>query len=167
MPLMSVSTYSTFLRMRCSCMGSLPGGSSRLWYRYSSRMPHVLALAQGTTRSRATVFDDSRPQMAAAQREFRQIFPRPGWVEHDPKEIWESQLAVAREALERAGLAAREVARVGITNEREAVVVWARRAGEPVTNAIVWQDRRTAGLCDRLRSEGREPLFRQRTGLVL
>jgi glycerol kinase len=130
-------------------------------------MPHVLALDQGTTSSRAIVFDESGAQVATAQREFRQIFPRPGWVEHDPQEIWESQLAVAREALERAGLAARDLAALGITNQRETVVVWDRETGEPVANAIVWQDRRTAGLCDRLKSEGREPLFRERTGLVL
>src|SRR3954452_8109677 len=110
MPLMSVSTYSTFLRMRCSCMGSLPGGSSRLWYCYSSIMPHVLALDQGTTSSRALVFDESGAAVALAQREFRQIFPQPGWLEHDPLEIWESQLAVAREALAAAGLEARDVA---------------------------------------------------------
>src|SRR4051794_40591734 len=115
MPLMSVSTYSTFLRMRCSCIAPSPGRLGRLWYCYSSPMPHVLALDQGTTSSRAIVFDQSGAQIATAQREFRQIFPRPGWVEHDPREIWESQLAVAREALARAGLAARDVAAVGLT----------------------------------------------------
>jgi glycerol kinase len=132
-----------------------------------SAMPHVLALDQGTTSSRAIVFDPSGAQVATAQREFRQIFPQPGWVEHDPGEIWESQLAVAREALERAGLAARDLAALGITNQRETVVVWDRRTGEPVANAIVWQDRRTAPLCDRLKRDGREPLVRERTGLVL
>ncbi len=130
-------------------------------------MPHVLALDQGTTSSRAIVFDESGAQVALAQREFRQIFPRPGWVEHDPREIWESQLAVAREALERAGLAAGDLAALGITNQRETMVVWDRRTGEPVANAIVWQDRRTAPLCDRLKGEGHEPLVRERTGLVL
>jgi glycerol kinase len=130
-------------------------------------MPHVLALDQGTTSSRAIVFDDSGAEVAMAQRELRQIFPRPGWVEHDPREIWESQLAVAREALERAGLAARDLAALGITNQRETVVVWDRKTGEPVTNAIVWQDRRTADLCERLKRDGREPLFRERTGLLL
>src|SRR4051812_30391111 len=167
MPLMSVSTYSTFLRMRCSCMGSLPGGSSRLWYCYSSPMPHVLALDQGTTSSRAIVFDESGAEVAIAQREFQQIFPRPGWVEHDPLEIWDSQLAVARQALRSAGLAAGDLAALGITNQRETVVVWDRTTGLPVTNAIVWQDRRTAEVCDRLKREGHEPLFRERTGLVL
>jgi glycerol kinase len=130
-------------------------------------MPHVLALDQGTTSSRAIVFDESDAEVAVAQREFQQIFPRPGWVEHDPLEIWDSQLAVARQALQRAGLAARDLAAVGITNQRETVVVWDRVTGLPVTNAIVWQDRRTAEACDRLKRDGHEPLFREKTGLVL
>jgi len=130
-------------------------------------MPHVLALDQGTTSSRAIIFDESGSEVAVAQREFRQIFPRPGWVEHDPREIWESQLAVAREALDRAGLSARDLSALGITNQRETTLVWDRATGTPVANAIVWQDRRTADLCDRLKREGREPLFRERTGLVL
>ncbi|MEO6193558.1 MAG: glycerol kinase GlpK, partial [Thermoanaerobaculia bacterium] len=130
-------------------------------------MPYVLAIDQGTTSSRAIVFDESGTEVAIAQREFQQIFPRPGWVEHDPLEIWDSQLAVARQALERAGLAAGDLAALGITNQRETVVVWDRATGLPVTNAIVWQDRRTAEVCDRLKREGHEPLFRERTGLVL
>jgi glycerol kinase len=130
-------------------------------------MAHVLALDQGTTSSRAIVFDEAGSAVAMAQREFQQIFPRPGWVEHDPLEIWESQLAVAREALERAGLAASELAALGITNQRETTVVWDRSTGTPIGNAIVWQDRRTADDCDRLKREGLEPLFRERTGLVL
>jgi glycerol kinase len=130
-------------------------------------MPHVLALDQGTTSSRAIVFDEAGSAVAVAQREFQQIFPRPGWVEHDPLEIWESQLAVAREALKRAGLAASEVSALGITNQRETTVVWDRATGTPIGNAIVWQDRRTADDCDRLKREGLEPLFRERTGLVL
>jgi glycerol kinase len=130
-------------------------------------MSHVLALDQGTTSSRAIVFDDSGAAVGVAQREFRQVFPQPGWVEHDPVEIWESQLAVAREALARAGLAARDVAALGLTNQRETVVVWDRATGKPLANAIVWQDRRTADVCDRLKREGREPLFRERTGLLL
>jgi glycerol kinase len=130
-------------------------------------MPHILALDQGTTSSRAIVFDESGAEVAVAQREFRQIFPRPGWVEHDPLEIWESQLAVAREALARGGLAGGDVAALGLTNQRETVVVWDRKTGVPLANAIVWQDRRTADVCDRLKREGREPLFRERTGLVL
>jgi glycerol kinase len=130
-------------------------------------MPHVLALDQGTTSSRAIVFDDSGAAVAMAQREFRQIFPRPGWVEHDPWEIWESQLATAREALAKAGLAASDVAALGITNQRETTLVWDRATGEPVGNAIVWQDRRTADACERLKRAGFESMFRERTGLVL
>jgi glycerol kinase len=130
-------------------------------------MPHVLALDQGTTSSRALVFDESGAVVSLAQREIQQIFPQPGWVEHDPREIWDSQLAVAREALARAGLAARDVAALGITNQRETTLVWDRKTGLPVANAIVWQDRRTAGECDRLKGRGLEPLFRERTGLVI
>ncbi|HEV8581317.1 MAG TPA: glycerol kinase GlpK [Thermoanaerobaculia bacterium] len=130
-------------------------------------MPHILALDQGTTSSRAIVFDESGAEVAMAQREIQQIFPRPGWVEHDPLEIWESQLAVARQALARAGLGAAEVAAVGITNQRETTIVWDRATGTPVGNAIVWQDRRTAEACERLKRRGLEPLFRERTGLVL
>ncbi len=130
-------------------------------------MPYVLALDQGTTSSRAIVFDDSGSAVAMAQREIQQIFPRPGWVEHDPQEIWDSQLATAREALARAGIAAGDVAALGITNQRETTIVWDRRTGLPLANAIVWQDRRTAGACDRLKGAGLESLFRERTGLVL
>jgi len=130
-------------------------------------MPFVLALDQGTTSSRAIVFDDSGAVVAMAQREIQQIFPRPGWVEHDPQEIWDSQLATAREALARAGIAAGEVAALGITNQRETTIVWDRETGLPLANAIVWQDRRTAGACDRLKRAGLESLFRERTGLVL
>ena len=130
-------------------------------------MPHVLALDQGTTSSRAIVFDESGSAVAMAQREFQQIFPRPGWVEHDPLEIWESQLAVAQEALARAGLAASEISALGITNQRETTVVWDRATGVPIGNAIVWQDRRTADDCERLKRQGLEPLFRERTGLVI
>jgi glycerol kinase len=130
-------------------------------------MTYVLALDQGTTSSRALLFDARGAVCAAAQREIRQIYPRPGWVEHDPDEIWASQIGVAAEALARAGVAAREVAALGITNQRETVVVWERAGGRPIHNAIVWQDRRTAGVCERLRAAGREPLVRARTGLVL
>ena len=130
-------------------------------------MPHILALDQGTTSSRAIVFDERGSIRAVAQREFRQIFPRPGWVEHDPLEIWESQLAVAQEALREAGLTAQDVAAIGITNQRETVVLWDRTTGRPVHNAIVWQDRRTAEDCERLRHEGHLPSFRKKTGLVL
>jgi glycerol kinase len=128
---------------------------------------HVLALDQGTTSSRAIVFDHGGKVRAVAQREFAQIFPRPGWVEHDPREIWASQIAVATEALGRAGIRPQDLAAVGITNQRETTVVWDRETGDPVCNAIVWQDRRTAEFCDRLETEGHAALVRERTGLVI
>jgi glycerol kinase len=130
-------------------------------------MTAILALDQGTTSSRALVFDESGAQLAMAQRELRQIFPRPGWVEHDPREIWESQLAVAREALAAAGVGAADIAALGITNQRETVVVWERATGRPLANAIVWQDRRTEPACERLRRDGLQALFAERTGLTL
>ncbi len=128
---------------------------------------HLLALDQGTSSSRAIVFDARGGIVASAQREFRQIFPQPGWVEHDPREIWSSQLATAREALAKAGLAAADIAALGITNQRETTIVWNRTTGEPIGNAIVWQDRRTAPACEALKQRGFEPMFRERTGLVL
>jgi len=127
---------------------------------------YVLALDQGTTSSRAILFDRSGNLCGMAQQEFRQIFPRSGWVEHDPLEIWSSQLAVAREVLRRSGVGAQQVAALGIANQRETVVLWERATGMPVANAIVWQDRRTAGMCDALRDAGHEPLVRARTGLL-
>jgi glycerol kinase len=130
-------------------------------------MKFVLALDQGTTSSRAIVFDRAGAIKAVAQREFRQIFPQPGWVEHDANEIWESQVGVATEAMARAGADARDIAAIGITNQRETTVVWNRATGKPVCNAIVWQDRRTAPLCDALKARGLEPLFTDKTGLVL
>src|SRR5436190_9948275 len=117
-------------------------------------MPHILALDQGTTSSRAIVFDRSGAIAAVAQKEFRQIFPKTGWVEHDPQEIWASQIGVAVEALGRAQLRPSDIAAVGITNQRETTIVWDRDTGEAVHNAIVWQDRRTADLCERLKTEG-------------
>ncbi|MDB5296366.1 MAG: glycerol kinase [Phycisphaerales bacterium] len=130
-------------------------------------MTFVLALDQGTTSSRAIVFDHAGRVVRTAQREIRQIFPRPGWVEHDPAEIWESQRSVAGEAMAAAGLSAADLAAVGITNQRETTLLWDRRTGEPVCNAIVWQDRRTAGFCDQLRADGHEPLVQRKTGLVI
>ena len=130
-------------------------------------MSFILALDQGTTSSRAILFDRAGTIKGVAQREFRQIFPQPGWVEHDPFEIWTSQAGVAVEVLAGAHARARDVVAIGITNQRETTVVWDRRTGEPIANAIVWQDRRTAAVCDRLRAEGAETLFRERTGLVL
>lgn len=130
-------------------------------------MAHVLALDEGTTSARAIVFDHDGRVRSVAQREFRQLFPQPGWVEHDPEEIWYAQSAVAAEALHRGGVSAREVVALGITNQRETTVVWDRATGAPIHNAIVWQDRRTAAECDRLRADGCEPLIRERTGLCL
>ncbi len=130
-------------------------------------MRYTLALDQGTTSSRAILFDDAVRPVATAQREFPQYFPRPGWVEHDPEEIWESQLATAREALDRAGVPPRDVAAVGITNQRETTLLWERSSGLPVHRAIVWQDRRTADVTARWRADGLEPEVRRKTGLVL
>lgn len=130
-------------------------------------MKYVLALDQGTTSSRAIVFDDRGDMVALAQQEFRQIFPAPGWVEHDPLEIWQSQIQVAREAIARAGLQARSIAALGITNQRETTIVWERATGKPIANAIVWQDRRTADVCAELKRRSVEPTVRGKTGLVL
>ncbi|MEY2414142.1 MAG: glycerol kinase [Acidobacteriaceae bacterium] len=130
-------------------------------------MQYVLALDQGTTSSRAIVFDHEGAVKAVAQREFEQIFPQPGWVEHDPEEIWSSQISVAIEALSRAELRPRDIAALGITNQRETTIVWNRETGKPVSNAIVWQDRRTAAFCDQLKADGHESLIQQRTGLLI
>jgi glycerol kinase len=128
---------------------------------------YVLALDQGTTSSRAIVFDQEGASVAVSQRELTQIFPQPGWVEHDPKEIFASQRDVAREALRRSGIQPRELLSIGITNQRETTVVWDRQTGEPIHHAIVWQDRRTTELCARLRAEDAEREIRERTGLVV
>jgi glycerol kinase len=128
---------------------------------------YVLALDQGTTSSRAILFSQEGAPVAMAQAPLRQIYPRPGWVEHDPKEILVTQRAVAREALARAGAPLRDVMAVGIANQRETTLLWDRQSGEPLHNAIVWQDRRSAELCARLKSEGAEPLIREKTGLVI
>src|SRR3954464_7612723 len=117
-------------------------------------MSVILALDQGTTSSRAIIFDQAGAIQAVAQREFKQIFPQAGWVEHDPREIWSSQLEVAREVLAKAGLKARDVNAIGITNQRETTLLWDRATGEPIHNAIVWQDRRTARFCDELKQAG-------------
>ncbi len=130
-------------------------------------MAHVLALDQGTTSSRAILFDGDGNVRALAQKEFRQIYPRPGWVEHDAEEIWTTQIEAAAEALAEAGLAPADVAAAGITNQRETTVLWDRATGEPVHNAIVWQDRRTASHCDELRTAGHEDMVQESTGLLL
>lgn len=128
---------------------------------------HILALDQGTTSSRAIIFDDTGKLIAADRQEFTQHYPQPGWVEHDANEIWATQLAVARGCLSKANLRATDVAVIGITNQRETTVLWDRTTGEPVHHAIVWQCRRTAPTCDALRNAGRAEQFRQKTGLVL
>ena len=130
-------------------------------------MKAILAFDQGTTSSRAIVFGRDGRILGSAQQEFRQIFPRPGWVEHDPLEIWATQREVASQALALAGIAAAGVGAIGITNQRETTVVWERATGNPVANAIVWQDRRTASRCDALRQAGHEPAFTAKTGLLL
>ena len=130
-------------------------------------MKYVLALDQGTTSSRALLFDQSGAVRAVAQREFDQIFPQPGWVEHDPEQIASSQISVALEALAKAETKVADVVAIGITNQRETTIIWDRKTGKPVHNAIVWQDRRTAGFCERLRAEGHGSLIQQRTGLLI
>ncbi|MGI9216149.1 MAG: FGGY family carbohydrate kinase, partial [Hydrogenophaga sp.] len=127
----------------------------------------LLALDQGTTSSRAILFDRQGRVLGMAQRAFAQHFPQPGWVEHDASEIWTSQLAVAQEVLRQQGLAAHDVAAIGITNQRETTVLWDRATGQPLAPAIVWQDRRTAKVCERLRDEGRESRVTEITGLLL
>jgi glycerol kinase len=128
---------------------------------------YVLALDQGTTSSRAILIDEEGRAAGVAQREVRQIYPQPGWVEHDPKEILASQCDVAREAVGTSGIELKDLVAVGIANQRETTIVWDRQSGEPLHNAIVWQDRRTAPMCDELRKVGAESLVRERTGLVI
>jgi glycerol kinase len=130
-------------------------------------MKYILALDQGTTSSRAIIFDQAGSMVTTAQKEFVQYYPQPGWVEHNPREIWQTQAVCASEAITKAGLRGADVAAIGITNQRETTILWDRRTGEPVYNAIVWQDRRTAPICDELKAKGLEDLFKRRTGLVL
>ncbi|MEJ8840979.1 glycerol kinase GlpK [Lacibacter sp. H375] len=128
---------------------------------------YILALDQGTTSSRAIVFGHDGSIISVAQKEFKQIFPQPGWVEHDPEEIWSTQLGVAAEAITKAGLSTENIHAIGITNQRETTVVWDRNTGKPIYNAIVWQDRRTADFCDELKRKNLHILIQQRTGLVV
>src|SRR5689334_4801033 len=130
-------------------------------------MKYVLALDQGTTSSRAIVFDERGRPCASAQKEFHQFFPQPGWVEHDTEEIWLTQLACARAALRKAKLRPEKVVAIGITNQRETTVAWDRRTGTPVHRAIVWQDRRTAARCEQLKKDGLAPTIAAKTGLVI
>ena len=130
-------------------------------------MEYILAFDQGTTSSRAILFDKKGQIHSTAQKEFEQKFPKAGWVEHDPSEIWSSQVSVAAEAVSRANLNAMDIAAIGITNQRETTIVWDKKTGKPIYNAIVWQDRRTADICTQLRKDGHEEMFRDKTGLVL
>ena len=127
----------------------------------------ILALDQGTTSSRAIIFDHNGLPVASAQKEFTQFYPKPGWVEHNPEEIWSTQAGVALEAITKAGLESADIAAIGITNQRETTVVWNRKTGKPVHNAIVWQDRRTADFCDQLKSDGKSRLILEKTGLII
>lgn len=127
----------------------------------------ILALDQGTTSSKAIIYNQDAEPIASAQKEFEQIFPKPGWVEHNPTEIWEAQLSVAKKAIENAGIQANQIAGIGITNQRETTVVWNRKTGKPIYNAIVWQDRRTSEYCEDLKKESLEQLFSDKTGLLI
>jgi glycerol kinase len=130
-------------------------------------MKYILSFDQGTTSSRAIVFNHDGDIVSVAQKEFTQIFPQPGWVEHNPMEIWSSQVSVATEAIVKAGLSSNDIAAVGITNQRETTVLWDKQTGKPIYNAIVWQDRRTAGYCDELKKAGHEKMIREKTGLMV
>src|SRR5687768_5917803 len=126
---------------------------------------YILALDQGTTSSRSILLDHGGNIVAMAQREFRQFFPRSGWVEHDPREIWTTQSQTIADVMAKSGVLSSDIAAIGISNQRETTLLWDRRTGEPVAHAIVWQDRRTAEHCERLRQEGLEPEITRRTGL--
>jgi glycerol kinase len=130
-------------------------------------MKYILAIDQGTTSSRAIIFNHAGKIQGLAQQEFEQIFPQPGWVEHDPMEIWGSQLQVIKGAVQDAGISEKNLVAIGITNQRETAVIWEKSSGKPICNAIVWQDRRTAGICDQLKADGYEDVIREKTGLVI
>ncbi len=128
---------------------------------------YIIALDQGTTSCRALVFDRKGSIVSTAQKEFTQYFPEPGWVEHDALEIWSTQVGMAAEAVTKTGLVAKQIAAIGITNQRETVVLWDKKTGKPIYNAIVWQDKRTADYCDQLKKDGKGPMIREKTGLVI
>ncbi|MCI8563793.1 MAG: glycerol kinase, partial [Lachnospiraceae bacterium] len=128
---------------------------------------YIMALDAGTTSNRCILFDKKGKIVSVAQKEFTQIFPNPGWVEHNAGEIWSTQLGVAVEAMSKVGLSAKDIAAIGITNQRETTIVWDRKTGEPVYNAIVWQCRRTSEYCDSLKNRGLKDMFRKKTGLVI
>ena len=127
---------------------------------------YIMSLDEGTTSARCILFDRQGKLRSTAQKEFGQIYPKPGWVEHDPMEIWSSQLAVAIEAMAKIGAGPEQISGIGITNQRETVIVWDKRTGEPVYNAIVWQCRRTAEAIDRLTADGFDQVIREKTGLI-
>lgn len=129
--------------------------------------PYVLALDQGTTSSRAILFDQAGQVVAVGQKEFRQIYPQPGWVEHDPDDIWHSQWQAIQECLNKSQVPISQIQAIGITNQRETTIVWNKNTGQPIYNAIVWQCRRTAGYCDTLREQNLSDTFRKKTGLVI
>ncbi|MGB3221706.1 MAG: FGGY family carbohydrate kinase, partial [Desulforhopalus sp.] len=128
---------------------------------------YILAIDQGTTSSRAIIFNDQLEIITSAQQEFEQFFPQSGWVEHDPGEIWSSTLATCRKALEKSSLSAKDITAIGITNQRETTVIWDKDTGEPIHKAIVWQDRRTTEYCNQLREDGHDPMITAKTGLLL
>lgn len=130
-------------------------------------MTYILAIDQGTTSTRAILFDDRMQAQGSAQQEFTQHFPQAGWVEHDPENLWSTTLDVCRKVMAEQGVTAAEIAGIGITNQRETTVVWDRHSGKPIHNAIVWQDRRTSPICEELRAAGHEDSVRQKTGLLL
>ena len=130
-------------------------------------MQYILSLDQGTTSSRAILIDQSGKVCARAQKEFTQIFPHPGWVEHDPSQIWSSQIGVAAEVIAHSGISVDQISGIGIANQRETTIVWDKKTSQPIYNAIVWQDRRTTEICENLKNQGLEDLFRQKTGLLL
>jgi len=167
-----VSAYVNINTIKCADNFFFQIGRRQISYRIIQNhdyMPaqYILSLDQGTTSSRAILFDHNGSIRQMAQKEFRQYYPQPGWVEHDPEEIWSSQYGVLAEVLAKANITTRDIAAIGITNQRETVIVWERSSGKPIHPAIVWQDRRTAAFCDRLKSQGLESLIRDRTGLVI
>jgi glycerol kinase len=145
----------------------LPAFAFNLGAERSTMTTYILALDQGTTSSRAIVFNQQGEMLTVAQKEFQQHFPQPGWVEHDANEIWSSQVGVANEALARLGIRSSDIAAIGITNQRETTIVWDRTTGQPIYPAIVWQDRRTADHCEHLKQAGYEPTFQRKTGLII
>ncbi|PKP61280.1 glycerol kinase, partial [Candidatus Atribacteria bacterium HGW-Atribacteria-1] len=128
---------------------------------------YIMALDQGTASSRVIIFNHSGTIVSTASKEFKQIYPKPGWVEHDPMEIWSSQIEVSKNALNKAGLKAGDIAAIGITNQRETTIVWDKKTGKPAYNAIVWQCRRTAPICDQLKKKGLAEIIQKKTGLVV